>query len=77
MDLSLPPGATLDTLLQELSGRLPDFEEGLRGKGLQVTYDRVIYALFVNARPVAWEHTADTPLRGGDRVYLFLPVAGG
>lgn len=75
--LSLPGEVTVASLLEELQARYPDFEAGLRGKGLRLPVDRVIYSLFVNARPVALAEAGATPLRDGDRVYLFLPVAGG
>jgi molybdopterin converting factor small subunit len=75
--LGLSEGATLADLLAELGARYPDFEAGLRGKGLRHPFDRILYQLFVNARPVSFEQAAEIPLRDGDRVYLFLPVAGG
>jgi molybdopterin converting factor small subunit len=75
--LTMSQGATLAHVLGELQERYPDFEAGLRGKGLRRPADQVLYSLFVNARPVPFEHAGDTRLRDGDRVYLFLPVAGG
>jgi molybdopterin converting factor small subunit len=75
--LSMPQEATLANVLEELRARYPDFEAGLRGKGLHRPFDRVLYSLFVNARPVPFERAETTRLRDGDRVYLFLPVAGG
>jgi len=75
--LSLPEGATVADLLAELRGRYPNFEAGLQGQGLPRLYDKLIYSLFVNARSVPWEKIADTPLHDGDRVFFFLPVAGG
>ena len=76
-DLSMPEGATVADLLDELRERYPDFEEGLRGKGLRKPLDQVIYSLFVDARPLTFEKAETTRLRDGNRVYLFLPVAGG
>jgi molybdopterin converting factor small subunit len=75
--LSLVGEVTLADVLDQLQATYPDFEAGLRGKGLRVPLDRVRYALFVNARRVPFEDAAATHLRDGDRVYLFLPVAGG
>lgn len=75
--LSVEDGASVDDVLEELCGRYPDFDDGLKGKGLQVLRTRPLYSLFVNSRPVSWEEVATTPLRDGDRVYLFLPVVGG
>ena len=75
--LTMPEGATVADVLEELRGRYPEFEAGLRGKGLRKPFDRVLYSLFVNARPVPFEQAESSPLRDGDRLYLFLPVAGG
>ena len=75
--LILPEGATAADVLDELRARYSDFEAGLRGKGLRKPFDRVLYSLFVNARPVPFEQAENTLLRDGERVYLFLPVAGG
>lgn len=75
--LTMPEGTTVADVLDELRGRYPEFEAGLRGKGLRKPFDRVLYSLFVNARPVPFEKAENSPLRDGDRLYLFLPVAGG
>jgi sulfur-carrier protein len=75
--LSMPEGATLADLLDALRARYPDFEAGLQGKGLRGTLAQMPYTLFVNARLVSFEDAASTPLRDGDRISLFLPVAGG
>ncbi len=77
VSFSLPAETTLADLLDELQSRYPDFEAGLRGKGLRKPFDQILYQIFVNARPVPLDRAADTPLHDGDRVYLFLPVAGG
>jgi molybdopterin converting factor small subunit len=75
--LCLAGEATVADLLHELQARYPDFEAGLRGKGLRLPADQVLYALFVNERLVRFDRAAATRLRDGDQVYLFLPVAGG
>lgn len=75
--LDMPEGATAADVLDELRARHAEFEAGLRGKGLPKPFDRVLYSLFVNARPVPFEQAEKTRLRDGDRLYLFLPVAGG
>jgi molybdopterin converting factor small subunit len=75
--LTMAEGATAADALAKLRARYPDFEEGLRGKGLRAPADRVLYSLFVNARSVPFERAGTTPLHDGDRLYLFLPVAGG
>ena len=51
IDLAMPEGATVADVLDELRARYPDFEAGLKGKGLRKPLDQVIYSLFVNARP--------------------------
>ena len=75
--LSLPQEATLADLLEEMEGRYPEFQAGLKGKGLYKPFDRILYSLFLNSRPVDWGEVAATRLRDGDRVHIFLPVAGG
>jgi molybdopterin converting factor small subunit len=77
VSLSLPPEATLADVLDEMQERYPEFQEGLKGKGLRKPFDRVLYSLFVNSRPVAWADAPDNRLQDGDRVHIFLPVAGG
>jgi molybdopterin converting factor small subunit len=77
IDLTMPESASVGDVLDELRARYPEFEEGLRGKGLRKPFDQVIYSLFVDARPVKFEKANTTRLRDGNRVYLFLPVAGG
>ena len=75
--LTMPEGATLADVLKELGNRFPEFEAGLKGRGLRKPLDRVLYSLFVNSRPVPFERAEDTLLHDGDNIYLFLPVAGG
>jgi sulfur carrier protein ThiS len=73
----MPDGSTLADVLDALRARSPDFEAGLRGKGLRSPVDKVLYTLFVDAKPVPFDQAENTKLRDGNRVYLFLPVAGG
>ncbi|MFC2037681.1 MoaD/ThiS family protein [Chloroflexota bacterium] len=75
--LTMPEGATAADVLGELQTRYPDFDEGLKGAGLRQPFDRAIYSLFVNTRPVPLEQAETAMLRDGDRLFLFLPVAGG
>ena len=77
IDLTMPEGATVADVLDELRARYPEFEAGLRGKGLRKPFDQVVYSLFVDARPLTFEKAGITELRDGNRIYLFLPVAGG
>jgi molybdopterin converting factor small subunit len=75
--LSFEGDVTVAEVLDVLRERYPDFEAGLRGKGLRAPFDHVVYTLFVNARPVPLDEAASVHLCDGDRLYLFLPVAGG
>jgi molybdopterin converting factor small subunit len=75
--LTMAEGVTLADVLEELRTRYPDFEAGLKGKGLRKPFDRILYSLFINARPVSFDEAGRTALSDGDRVFLFLPVAGG
>jgi len=77
IDLTMPQGATISDALDELRARYPEFEAGLRGQGLRKPLDEVVYSLFVDGRPVSLEKAETTALRDGNRIYLFLPVAGG
>ena len=77
IDLTMSQGATVADVLDELHARYPEFDAGLRGKGLSRPLDQVLYSLFVDGRPVAFDQAGDTKLRDGNRVYLFLPIAGG
>jgi molybdopterin converting factor small subunit len=75
--LTMPEGTTAAGVLDELRARFPDFEAGLKGKGLRYPFDQVLYSLFVNSRPVPFEQAGAATLHDGDRLHLFLPVAGG
>jgi molybdopterin converting factor small subunit len=82
VSLSFEGEVTAADVLAVLRERHPDFEAGLRGKGLRAPFtqgasSRVLYSLFINARPVPLDEAATAHLRDGDRLYLFLPVAGG
>lgn len=75
--LHMRDGSTLSDVLDTLRARFPDFDAGLRGQGLRNPVDRVLYTLFVDAKAVPFDLAGNTVLRDGNRVYLFLPVAGG
>jgi molybdopterin converting factor small subunit len=75
--LHLPDESTAADALAELQALLPDLEAGLKGKGLRHPLDQILYQLFVNARPVPFDQARSTALADGDRMFIFLPVAGG
>jgi molybdopterin converting factor small subunit len=75
--LTMPECATAADVLDALRARYPRFEQGLQGEGLHRPLDKVLYSLFVNARPIPFDQADQVQLRDGDRVFLFLPVAGG
>ncbi len=75
--LTMSTGRTVADVLNELRARYPNLDEGLRGKGLRQPSSQVLYSLFVNTRPVSFDQAGNTALSDGDRIYLFLPVAGG
>jgi molybdopterin converting factor small subunit len=75
--LTVPEATTAAGVLDALRARYPDFEEGLKGKGLRYPVNEVLYSLFVNSRPVPLERADALALCDGDRLFLFLPVAGG
>jgi len=77
VQLHMPEDSTLADVPDALRTRFPDFDAGLRGKGLRSPVDNVLYTLFVDAKPVPFDQAQNTMLRDGNRVYLFLPVAGG
>lgn len=77
LHLQMPEGSSLADVLDELRVRFPEFEAGLRGRGLRTPVDHVLYTLFLDARPVPFDQVESTKLRDGNRIYLFLPVAGG
>ncbi len=75
--VEVPTGATVADLFDELQARYPDFEAGLKGKGLPRPLDQIPYTLMVNGRPLPLEDAQGLLLHDGDQVTLFLPVAGG
>jgi molybdopterin converting factor small subunit len=75
--LDMTHGASLADVLHELRTRYPDFDAGLKGKGLQRPAGRIVYSLFLNANYVSFEDAGNMAVHDGDRVFLFLPTAGG
>jgi molybdopterin converting factor small subunit len=75
--LHMPDESTVASALAELQASFPEFEAGLKGKGLRHPFEQILYQLFVNAQPVSFVQAEKTILSDGDRIYLFLPVAGG
>jgi molybdopterin converting factor small subunit len=75
--LHMQDKSTVAIALAELQASFPEFEAGLKGKGLRHPLDQIRYQLFVNAHPMSFDQAENTYLSDGDRIYLFLPVAGG
>ena len=74
IDMDLPEGATIRTLLDELTGRH-------RGLG-EMMFDtngtiRNFINILKNGRNVHFLAGLDTPLHDGDVIALFPPLAGG
>ncbi len=74
LDIELPPGATIQTLIESLADRWPALREHLLTEegGLSRRVN-----IFVAGRNVRWLDGAATPLVGGDEIDFFPPVAGG
>jgi len=70
--LSLPPGATVAQALEALEERYPSFRDLFYEDG-----PVPLYNLFLNGRLVRPEQAGEVVLKDGDKLYLFLPVAGG
>ena len=65
---------TVAEVLRHLEKEYPDFDPAFRGEGLKAAYP---YNLFVKARLVRLKEAETTPLRDGDRLFIFIPVVGG
>lgn len=74
IQLSLPVGATLKDLLDELSLRYEGFAASFAGE--EIGHDDP-FILIVNARPVTAPHYDQHLLQDNDKVHIILPVAGG
>ncbi len=68
--LELPDGATVSDCLAAMAARWPQLAPLLEAPA-------VPYSLFVNSRIVPRGRSASFPLKDGDTLYLFEPVAGG
>jgi len=67
----LPEGATVADLLSSLADRYPGFRHEF--------YERKIdlpHALFLNDDQIKLDEVEKTPVREGDTLFIFLPVAG-
>ncbi|RUA15926.1 MAG: hypothetical protein DSY55_05170 [Clostridia bacterium] len=74
VQLSLPAGATLKDLLDELVQRYEGFAASFAGE--EIGYADP-FILIVNARPVTAPHYDQHLLQDNDTVHILLPVAGG
>jgi molybdopterin converting factor small subunit len=75
--LAMSEGASVGDVLHELRTRYPHFDAGLKGQGLHRPADRILYSLFLNANYVSFEDAGNVEIHDGDRIFLFLPIAGG
>jgi DNA-3-methyladenine glycosylase len=69
-----PPGVTVADVLAHLAAAYPGFETAFRGDDLA---RHLPYQLFVNARIVPPGSEHERFLADGDKLYVFLPAAGG
>jgi len=74
IELEFPAGATVRTLLTELTGRYKDL-----GKVMFAAPDtlRDFVNILKNGRNIYFIAGLDTPLNEGDMIALFPPAAGG
>jgi len=66
--------ATVADVLRRLSAEYPGFDAAFRGDGIGHVNP---YRVYVNARQVAAGKEDQWSLTDGDKVYIFLPAAGG
>ena len=73
LDESLPPGATVRSVLAGLSARYPELHRALwHGNDLGEHIE-----VLVNDAVLGVEHTLDSPLRPGDQITLLAQFMGG
>jgi MoaD family protein len=75
VSLDVPPGSTVQVMLESLLKRFPDLRRHLYAP------DGVLYPhvhVFVNGRDAQYlAHGLDTPLAPADTINIFPPVGGG
>jgi DNA-3-methyladenine glycosylase len=75
VSLEFAAAPSVADVLRRLAAEHPGFEAAYRGEGLGFAYP---YRVYVNAREVKGDEAAQAwRLANGDRLYIFLPVAGG
>jgi MoaD family protein len=74
LDLHLPTGATVKSLLEVLSEKIPNFREVVLDSEGQL---RAIQRFLINGRSIRYLQKLDTPFADGDVVAIFPAVAGG
>ena len=75
VELALPhKQTTVHDLLQTLGATYPGFDTAFSGEGVGHVNP---YRVYVNARLVAPAARTEWQLQDGDKVYIFLPAAGG
>ena len=70
--LALNGAQTLSDVLAELNRRYPAFMAELQRGAFNLSY-----TLFVNDTMVNWEKVGQTPVKDGDKVFIFMAVSGG
>ena len=66
--------ATVSEALDRLHWEYPEFGAAFRGEGQQLT---IGYHVFVNTRMVKPDAWSQTEMKDADKLFIFLPVAGG
>ncbi|HYE90226.1 MAG TPA: MoaD/ThiS family protein [Terriglobales bacterium] len=72
-DEPLPPGATVRTVLRDLSSRYPDLQQALWEEGQIGPHVEVL----VNDAVLGVSHELDSPVKPGDRIALVGAYLGG
>ena len=74
IDLHLPEGTTVKSLIKELTKKIPNFRKVVFHSDGQL---RAIQRFLVNGRSIRYLKKLDTSLEDGDVVAIFPAVAGG
>jgi molybdopterin converting factor small subunit len=72
MRVELGDNQSLGDVLSELDRRYPNFLAEARIGEFELPY-----TLFVNDTMVQWQKLKETPVKDGDKVFIFMAVSGG